>query len=266
MNITNSNTTTMKILTTLITMTCMSPAWTRVLPQYRVEACLLEFLFYHAPTDTCWPALERGPCAGDQWLVTSPAQPGVVECQARTRDTADCAPVILDTGEVGCREDAALDQIYTRGRCGEGERLLPDNFAMNTRPCPASHRCSTRHRTVLTAIEDLDQAAVRDLEGKVAEFLKEFVCSDNPQKFGICLPADKTSPFLKSNLQQTFKDPKLVCKKNPCPEDQEPFVNEDGFHRCRNVFRSTRFSGNLGRACKRNQIYRRNKCVSRFFG
>ena len=74
MNITNSNTTTMKILTTLITMTCMSPAWTRVLPQYRVEACLLEFLFYHAPTDTCWPALERGPCAGDQWLVTSPAQ------------------------------------------------------------------------------------------------------------------------------------------------------------------------------------------------
>ena len=163
-----------------------------------------------------------------------------------------------DRGEVRCVE--AGPQVYTRAHCGEGERLLPVNFAMNTRPCPARHWC----RSTYPSVEAVMAAFNRSGE-KVRSFLEELVCSHNPAKRGVCLPVNnQESMFSAENIYQSFKDPDLVCKKSPCPPGKEPFLDPDGYHRCRN--RIGRFSGNLGRPCKRNQIYRRGKCVSRFFG
>ena len=163
-----------------------------------------------------------------------------------------------DRGEVRCLE--AGPQVYTRAHCGEGERLLPANFAMNTRPCPARHWCRSTYPGPRAVMEAFNRSG-----DKVRSFLEDLVCSDNPAKRGVCLPVNnQESLFSAENIYQSFKDPDLVCKKSPCPPGREPFLDPDGYHRCRN--RIGRFSGNLGRPCKRNQIYRRGKCVSRFFG
>ena len=67
--------------------------------------CLLDLEFYDPASDQCYPALERGPCDQDDWLLPDPVDPGLGRCQKMTLPTRGCEAIILESGEVGCRED-----------------------------------------------------------------------------------------------------------------------------------------------------------------
>ena len=66
--------------------------------------CLLDLEFYHPDSDQCFPALERGPCDQDEWLLPDLSDPGLGRCQ-RMSVARGCEAIILESGEVGCRED-----------------------------------------------------------------------------------------------------------------------------------------------------------------
>ena len=66
--------------------------------------CLLDLEFYHPESDQCFPALERGPCDQDEWLLPDLSDPGLGRCQ-RMSVARGCDAIILESGEVGCRED-----------------------------------------------------------------------------------------------------------------------------------------------------------------
>ena len=67
--------------------------------------CLLDLTFYHPDSDQCFPALERGPCDQDEWLLPDLSDPGLGRCQ-RMSVARGCEAIILESGEVGCREDS----------------------------------------------------------------------------------------------------------------------------------------------------------------
>ena len=67
--------------------------------------CLLDFKFYDPASDQCFPALERGPCDQGDWLLPDSRDPGLGRCYKMTLPTQGCEAIILESGEVGCRED-----------------------------------------------------------------------------------------------------------------------------------------------------------------
>ena len=91
--------------------------------------CLLDLEFYDPASDQCYPALERGPCDQDDWLVPDPSDPGLGGCQRMTLPATGCEAVILGRGEPGCAEDVKEDnevafiKVKFKGELEGGRRL-----------------------------------------------------------------------------------------------------------------------------------------------
>ena len=84
----------------------------------------------------------------------------------------------------------------------------------------------------------------------------------------LCIPDNRLSIFLPENIFQSFKNPKLVCMKNPCSSAKKPFQMEDGSFVCQNILALNSVTSGFGNLCRRNQRFSqaKNKCVARFFG
>ena len=230
--------------------------------------CLLDLEFYHPESDQCFPALEQGPCDGDEWLLPDISDPGLGRCQQRTLEDKDCAEaVILENGEVGCREDVDnIDVPYTKGKCEIGELLLPENFQNNRRPCPAKFKCSTNYRNTLNSIKRIYAGNIA-LANKAREHFSDMICNpENPR--ALCIPENKKSKLLPENLYQSFQIPKLVCKKNPCLSYQKPNPNELGSYVCQNVLGLNSATHVATSLCRPRQRWSkaRGKCIAKFFG
>ena len=95
--------------------------------------CLLGLEFYHPESDQCFPALERGPCDQDDWLVPDPSDPGLGGCQRMTLPATGCEAVILESGEPGCAEDVKEDnevafiKVKFKGKLEGGRKWLQQN-------------------------------------------------------------------------------------------------------------------------------------------
>ena len=201
-------------------------------------------------------------CIQNQWLVPTAQDKMVLQCQQRPKSLetfilSSIGSVVEDPGED--------DQMFEIGDCKKTERLLPENFAMNTKPCPKHHQCLSNIKVayeVLEAIKDTkryEYSLTRDL-------LKSMICSREPQKRGLCLPRGKTNPVLEENLFNSLQVPELICIKNPCPEGQQPYQAKKGYFRCHKIsgLKSVTFTGS--NLCAKNKLFRRGRCMSRFFG
>ena len=256
------------MITYIVISSCLA-TWLQLLADClrlgEVEGCLLSGQLHHPVTGSCWAPLEQGPCPPGSWLVPLAQESGEGECRARA---VSCpAPVIREGGEVGCleQEEEALHQAYTRAHCRQGERLVPANLALHTRPCPAHHACS---RDYLAAWNTLQQQR-SDFHKKALQHMKDMICSEEPRR--VCLPDNGKSPFLAESIYQSFKNPQLVCAENPCPQGQEPYEDENGYVECVSILGLNSLSDGTSEAnCRRNQVWRERdgvgKCVSRFFG
>ena len=83
----------------------------REAPPYRVEECLLQFLFYHEDSASCWDALDFGPCPEGEWLVPG-EEAGVVHCVELDLALSRCRDFeVTGPGKVGCLEERPKTQV-----------------------------------------------------------------------------------------------------------------------------------------------------------
>ena len=228
-----------------------------------ISQCLLRARFLHPPSGRCLEPLERGPCADNQWLVPSKLNKMLLECQEKPENEGDTSFTAHRSGDIRPLKDHTYLKMFSRGHCEAAEKLLPVNFAMNTRPCPHDHRCSS---DISVAIKILKSLIATNGYKIVQNFFRKMICGREPQKRAICLPVDKKSPLTEENLYNSLHIPDLVCvKKNPCPYGEGPYQNKEGYFGCKNIsfIRLLNFSS---RRCRRRKILRRGRCVPRFIG
>ena len=80
-------------------------------PAHRVEQCLLQFLFYHEDSASCWDALDFGPCPEGEWLVPG-QEAGVVHCVELDQALSRCRDFeVTGPGKVGCLEERPKTQV-----------------------------------------------------------------------------------------------------------------------------------------------------------
>ena len=225
---------------------------------YHRERCLLSHTFYHPQSGECHPGLERGPCDIGQWLVPDPGHPGVATCHQTPADvvTKCHTPVHLDSGQLTCLESTDVMEAFTQAHCTTGEILMPANFELNKKPCPDNFHCSSNYQKYI------QEKKGSLLYGPAVEYLRNLKCDNDPRS--VCLPDNGKSPFLLENIYDSFKNPKLICKKNPCPSSL-PALDEKGYYICQNNLVAL-WMGSLHNKCRKGQIFRRGRCVSRFFG
>ena len=234
-------------------------------PQTRpdVRLCLLQAKFHHPPSGECHEPLEQGPCDQAQWLVPALRDKMVLECQQRPQ-TPSPRFILKSDGSV-VEDRGEDDQMFDIGECGKTEMLLPKNFVMNTKPCPKHHQCLSNIKVAYKVLEAIDQT--KEYEYALTQDLfKSMICSKEPQKRALCLPKNKTNPVTEENLFNSLQFPELICMKNPCPAGQQPYQAEKGYFRCKKTpgLRSIFSTGtNL---CPKNKLFRRGRCMSKFFG
>ena len=184
---------------------------------------------------------------------------------------------------------------------------MPVNFILNTFSCPDKFICSSVYKHALKSIEialgnealarkAIDHFRQGELEGGELSYtnwgfrlnlirskkispqlscslllilldLRSLKCKLKDPR-ALCIPDNRLSIFLPENIFQSFKNPKLVCKKNPCPSTQKPFQMEDGSFGCQNILGLNSVTSGFGNLCRKGQRFSqaKNKCVSRFFG
>lgn len=229
-----------------------------------VRLCLLQVKFYHPPTGGCHEPLERGPCADTQWLVPSPGDKTVLECQQRP-DTPDQNRFILSSnGSVV--EDSENEKMFSRGKCKPTERLLPENFVLDTKPCPKHFKCTEDIKVAYKVLKDLEQTNKIDENTLTLDLFKDMICSREPQKRALCLPTDTTGPVTKENLYNSLQIPDLICMENPCPQAEEPYQAKKGYFRCKKILgvNSVTFAGS--NPCPKKKVLLRGKCRPRWMG
>ena len=225
---------------------------------YNREKCLLRHTFYHPLSGECYPGLERGPCDQGQWLVPDPRDPGVARCHQTPANVGAChTTALLDSGELTCLENTDVMEAFTQAHCNTGDLLMPANFHLNKKPCPDKFHCSTNY------LNDIREKRGSLLYGPAREYLRNLKCSEKDPT-SVCMPDNGESPFLPKNIYQSFKNSKLVCKKNPCPHSR-PTLDKNGYYICQNPLVPL-WLGSVTDKCRRGQIFRRGRCVSRFFG
>lgn len=226
--------------------------------------CFLQSRLYHPQSGECKDPLEQGPCDENKWLAPSAQDKMVLECQQRP-DTLDGETfIILSNGDVVLEEEQENATIFKIGDCKPTERLLPVNFAMNTKSCPKNHQCSSKVSELLQVLEVIVKTN-KFLEIELThKFFKNMICSEEPQKKALCLPRDKTNPVSTENLYNSLHIPELICMKKPCPSGEEPYQDEEGYFRCESSF--SRFTGFNLNSCKKGRILRRGRCTPRWIG
>ena len=227
---------------------------------HRVRKCFLRAQFHHPASGQCLEPLERGPCAENQWLVPATQNKLILECQKMPEERENLT--LLESGDVGAQEQATM---FLRGDCLATERQLPVNFAMNTRPCPRDHRCSSAVGAAVTILAAFNATSEYQ---SVEDYFKNMVCSTKPYKRALCLPVDRKSPLTEENLYKSLQSPDLICIKNPCPEAEEPYQDKDGYFRCHNLLRlrPRQTTSLASHHCRRGRLFRGGRCVPKFFG
>ena len=229
------------------------------------EQCLLSHTFYHPQSGECHQGLERGPCDPGELLVPDLGAPGVARCQQTPAHVGECHTIaILESGELTCLENTNVMDAFTQGNCSTGDLLMPANFELNKKPCPDNFHCSSNYQ------QYIEEKSGSLLYGPAREFLRNLQCDKDPRSGSnmlprsVCLPDNGESPFLPENIYHSFKNPELVCQKNPCPQSL-PTLDENGYYICQKPL-STLWSGSNQHMCRLGRIFRRGRCVSRFFG
>ena len=69
-----------------------------------------------------------------------------MECQPRP----DCS----SAPQLPWCPEQPYDEAYTQGDCARGELLLPENFALGSRPCPATFSCHQDFHHQLDSIKN----------------------------------------------------------------------------------------------------------------
>jgi len=151
-----------------------------------------------------------------------------------------------------------------KGKCNQDELLMPTNFVLNSLSCPEKFHCSTNYKNKLLSIKIANGNIA--LARKGIDHFRNLKCKlRNPR--ALCIPDNKQSLLDPENIFQSFKNPKLICKKNPCP-NQKPTLNEDGYYVCGNILGLNSVTFNPGSKCRKNQRFSavRGRCISRLFG
>ena len=228
-----------------------------------IRLCFLQTMFHHPPSGQCHEPLEQGPCADNQWLVPSPADRMVLECQQRPY-TPSQRYILSSNGSVV--EDREESKMFDIGDCKPTERLLPENFVMDTKPCPKYHQCTSNITVAYEILEDIVRANKVYENTLTEEHFKSMICSREPAERALCLPSDKTNPVTKENLCNSLNIPDLICMKNPCPAKQAPYQAEKGYFRCKPILGLNSVTFSQSHSCPKGRILRRGRCMSRFLG
>ena len=193
-----------------------------------VAECLMKRTFYHRQSGECHVPLDQGPCRTGELLLPD-VNTGMVFCSPVSLREY-CTAILLSDGSVGCEEDLNRD-LYSRGQCGEGEILLPDNFIVDTRPCARDFSCrkSRTSRQYKWALKRFQEKGY--FHKGEEQYLKDLVCDFKGQS--ICLPDNnRDSLFTVENLMDSLVMPSTRCQTNPCPAGKTPWLSEDGHYRC----------------------------------
>ena len=226
--------------------------------------CFLQTKFYHPQSRECQDPLEQGPCDQTQWLMPSTQDKMVLECRQRQETQERVEFIMKSNGDVVVMKERGNANIFKVGNCKQTERLLPVNFAMNTKPCPKDHQCSSRVSASLKVLEDIVKTN-QFFEIKLTQnFFKNMICSKKPQKQGLCLPRDKSNLVAIENLYDSIYLPELVCMKNPCPVGKEPYQDGEGYFRCKDFL--SRFTNLNSSYCQKGKILKRGRCTPRWIG
>ena len=98
------------------------------------ERCLLKSRFYDPDSDQCYNVLDQGPCQPGHMFLPDINNLGVGKCTKS--EIKDCHhPVVMEDGSLGC-QDILLHSMFTQANCSDGEVLIPNNFQVDTHPCP----------------------------------------------------------------------------------------------------------------------------------
>ena len=195
--------------------------------------------------------------------VTRPSDKMVLQCQHRPQ-TSSPRFILKSDGSV-VEDRGEDDQMFDIGECGTTEMLLPENFVMNTKPCPKHHQCFSNIKVAYKVLEAIEQT--KEYEYALTQDLfKSMICSREPQKRALCLPKNKTNPVTEENLFNSLQIPELICMKNPCPAGQQPYQAEKGYFRCNKTSGLRSFFSTGSNLCPRNKIFRRGRCMSKYFG
>ena len=255
--------------------------------------CLLKYQFYHAASERCFDPFDSSPCGPNQWLAPT-AIPGDVTCQPIPSEISpECNSLtILENGDIQCQDKILrLNQDYRKSNCQEGQIRLPENFIENTTPCPEMFICRKDYQSHYSFIKTkyFDQGQ-QELGKQMRQFWGTMLCSGNVRDKSskmVCVP---TKGSLDDNkmMIQSFKPPKSSCQVNPCPRGTWPWQSEDGYQRCLlaseeevndcfgqivetegklqcQIFQE-HFTNLARNKCPRGRIYRRGRCIPRFFG
>ena len=122
------------VLTALLIATTVG----RIIRKDVVSECLLRRTLYHHTSGDCLTPLDQGPCSAGSLLVPD-SQPGTLTCSPLSLPEY-CHGHILPSGQVECGPDHTMNH-YKRGRCSQGQLLLPYNWRVDTRPCPQGFSC-----------------------------------------------------------------------------------------------------------------------------
>jgi len=233
-----------------------------------VRLCFLQAKFHHPPSGGCHEPLEQGPCDVTQWLVPSSQDKLVLECQQRP-DTPDQNRFILSSnGSVV--EDNEIEneneKMFGRGKCKPTERLLPENFVLDTKPCPKHFKCTSDIKVAYEVLEAIEQTNKVDENTLTLSLFKDMICSREPQDRALCLPTDKTGPVTKENLFNSLQIPDLICMKNPCPPFEEPYQAEKGYFRCKKILGVNSVTFSQSNPCPKKRVLLRGKCRPRWVG
>merc|ERR1712176_227764 len=102
--------------------------------------CLLEDQFYHLGSRSCQTPFTRALCTQGEWLMFDTENIGTVTCQPRPERFNDCEVGFSPTGDPECQQKE--DSMFKP--CKDGV-MIPENFILNTRPCPNGFRCQQRN-------------------------------------------------------------------------------------------------------------------------
>ena len=186
--------------------------------------CLLENQLYHEDAGDCGEPLQQGSCGDGQWLNIVTSRPGTVTCQRRPRELVSCSrPVIGADGEVVCDTEPPFQP------CSRGRVKIPDNFRLNTKPCPSGFTCQPRNQVYWSSLKQF--RANKIVGVSEIEFLKSLVCDADSKQ--ICLPDNNSDNLLSvKNILQSYRTPSQSCQANPCPPGSWPWLDDGGYFRC----------------------------------
>ena len=188
-------------------------------------------------------------------------EPGVVTCKPKPDKFSFCEPVLAPGGQVVC---ASEDYMFERCSGDEDDDVhkyifVPENFQVNTTMCPHNFKCKSQSKYWPV------------VEGNCTDdknHLEFLICNEETKS--ICEPIDNSNSLLTvDNILDSFYFTRIVCKKNPCPDNFWPQIDDNGYFICSynslSLFRSTILANRNKVKCKKNQVFIYGRCRPRYY-